>query len=354
MDVLRLLLLDANHHRVGTNEVLDASLVEARLFHPADAIRAGVVEAASSLDEHIQAHHQAESIRGAIVIDDALVDDDGSPSWKCFKGLSDEKPLLFEIPVMQDVAHHDNVRIRNGRIPEAARMEAEAVGEPIVGNVVFEDRRHLGEIEPDACDVRVSESDLCDEVALCRTDINGRFVFGPGKLLCDRDIGAATDTGHGTQKSTQASGIRVQGSEGIISALGAGFVLRFTRAEGGGEVAPVTVESIVGHFEDASHVGSLTLVEEEIGGGGVVVGAVAPLEEAESQKSIEEVSRRPGMESEAGAQLGQSLGMFGQFGEKFKFDSAEQDLGGPKAGAHLQDLVWPWFSHNNARSPLMC
>ena len=58
---------------------------------------------------------------------------------------------------------------------------------------------------------------------------------------------------------------------------------------------------MVGHLEDAADVGGLALVEEEIGGGGVVVGAVAALEEVEGDEGVEEVVRGAGMEAEAGA-----------------------------------------------------
>ena len=60
--VEELFLFDADDHGVGTDEVLDAGLAEAGFFHPADAVGAGVVEAAGSFDEHVEAHEKAEGI----------------------------------------------------------------------------------------------------------------------------------------------------------------------------------------------------------------------------------------------------------------------------------------------------
>ena len=55
-------LLDADDHRVGPDQVLDVALAEAGLLHPAAAVGAGVVEAAGRLDQHVEAHQQAERV----------------------------------------------------------------------------------------------------------------------------------------------------------------------------------------------------------------------------------------------------------------------------------------------------
>ena len=61
------------------------------------------------------------------------------------------------------------------------------------------------------------------------------------------------------------------------------------------------VEAVVGHLEDAADVGGLALVEEEIGGGRVVVDAVAALEEVEGDEGVEEVVCGARMQAKAGA-----------------------------------------------------
>src|SRR5580698_3903146 len=114
-------------------------------------------------------------------------------------------------------------------------MELDAGGETVVCNVIFEDGTDLGEIEADAGDVWVGESDLGDEIALRGTDVNGGLVVGPGELFCNSDIGTVADTGHGAKKSAQTCGIGVEGNEGIFTAA-TGLVLRFAGTERGGEV----------------------------------------------------------------------------------------------------------------------
>jgi hypothetical protein len=58
----RLVLLNADDHGIGTDQVFDAGLAESRLFHPSHAIGAGVVETARSLDQHVEAHQQAKGV----------------------------------------------------------------------------------------------------------------------------------------------------------------------------------------------------------------------------------------------------------------------------------------------------
>ena len=44
----------------------------------------------------------------------ALVDDECSAGGQGFVGLADEHLLLFEVPVVEDVAHHDDVGVGDG------------------------------------------------------------------------------------------------------------------------------------------------------------------------------------------------------------------------------------------------
>src|SRR5207249_195227 len=43
--------------------------------HPADAIGAGVIEPAIGLDQHVEAHQQAEDVLAALVVDHRVIDD---------------------------------------------------------------------------------------------------------------------------------------------------------------------------------------------------------------------------------------------------------------------------------------
>ena len=186
-------------------------------------------------------------------------------------------------------------------------MEFDAAGETVGGDVVLEDGADFREIEADAGDLRVGEGDLGDEIALCGADVDGGFVVGPGEFFGDGHVGSVADAGHGAEEVAEALGIGVEGFEGVFAA-GADLVLRFAGAEGGGEVAPEGVETVVGHLEYAADVRGFALVEEEIGGRGVVVGAVAALEEAEGDEGVEEVVCGARVKAEACAEFGRVSG----------------------------------------------
>ena len=223
--------------------------------------------------------------------------------------------------------------------------EADAAAEAIFGDVLLEDRADFGEVEADAGEVRIGERDLSDQVALRGADVDGGLVVSPRELLGDGHVGAVADAGHGFEEVAQSLRVRVERGE-ETGAAAADFVLRLAGAQGGGEVAPEGVQALVGHLQHAADVGRLALVEEEIGLGRVVVDAVAALEEPEGDERVEEVARGARMQAEAGGEFGERLGVFGEFGEDFHLDGAEQSLRGPEAEADLQNLVWPWFAHD--------
>ncbi len=340
-------LLDGDDHGVGAYEVLDAGGVEAGFVHPGDAVGGGVVEAARGFDEHVEAHEEAHGVLGAVVVDDGLVGDKGSAGGEGFVGFADEHFFGGEVPVVEDVAHHDDVGGGEGAVEEAAGMEADAAGEAVGGDVVLEDGADFGEVKADAGEVGVGESDLRDEVALGGADVDGGGVVLEGELAGDGHVGAVADAGHGFEEAAETVGIGVEGGEGAGFA-GAGLVLGLAGAEGGGEVGPGGIKALVGHLEDAADVGGLVFVEEEVGGGGVVVEAVAALEEVEGDEGVEEVVGGAGMEAEAGAELGERTRLPGELGEDLHFDGAEEGFGGPEAEAYLQDVVGKWLIHGGS------
>ena len=76
------------------------------------AVGAGVVEAAGRLDQHVEAHQQAEGVVAALVVDDRVVDDQRAAVGQRVMSLLEQHPLLVEIPVVEDVTHHEHVRLR--------------------------------------------------------------------------------------------------------------------------------------------------------------------------------------------------------------------------------------------------
>ena len=96
-----------------------AGEVKSELPASSRAVGSGVVEASWGLDEHVEAHHEAQGVLGTVVVDDGLGDDEGSTGGQSFVGLADEHLLRVEVPVVDDVAHHDDIGGEEG-VEEAA------------------------------------------------------------------------------------------------------------------------------------------------------------------------------------------------------------------------------------------
>jgi hypothetical protein len=89
------LLLDADDHRIGPVEMLDMGLAESHLAHPRSTICAREVEASLGLDQHVQAHQQAERILPALVVDDSLINDERPTVGQGRAGLGKQHPFLL-------------------------------------------------------------------------------------------------------------------------------------------------------------------------------------------------------------------------------------------------------------------
>jgi hypothetical protein len=90
---------DSDHHRVGTQQVLHAGFAEAGFLHPTHAIGAGVIETASGLDQHVQAHEQTEGVLGPVVVDDAVINDERASVWNRFSSTSGMAGCAGSFPV---------------------------------------------------------------------------------------------------------------------------------------------------------------------------------------------------------------------------------------------------------------
>jgi hypothetical protein len=124
------------------------------------------------------------------------------------------------------------------------------------------------------------------------------------------------------------------------NSLSRGFVLPFAGTQSRGESAPVGIETLVRHLEYASEIGRLVPVEEIIGRRRVGIPVVVALEEPESDKRVEKVTRGAVMETQTAGQRVELFGPFGQLGEDLHFNCAEQGLRGPECKAGLQNVFW--------------
>ena len=207
--------------------------------HPARAVSAGEVKAAGCLDQHVQAHQQAGRVAGAVIVDQAFIDQQRSARRQRFIGLRDEHALGFQIPVVQDVSHHDDVHVRQGVLEEAAGSEPDAFLQAVRLDIFLEDGAHLRQVVTDAAEVRIQPRDLHRGVALCRAHIGERGVIRPGELLPDGDGRSPAEARHRLQEFTQPRRVRVERFEHSRAAA-ADFVLRQARAQPFGEPSPRT------------------------------------------------------------------------------------------------------------------
>ena len=74
----QLSLLKPYNHAVRSGQLRDLRTFEPHLFHPLATICAGEVESTVSFNEHIEAHEQPEDVLLAAVVDERLMDDQGS------------------------------------------------------------------------------------------------------------------------------------------------------------------------------------------------------------------------------------------------------------------------------------
>src|SRR3954468_11195761 len=148
-------LLSPDDHRFAAGEVFHAGVDEAGLAHPLLAIGAGVVEAGRGLDQHVEAHEEALDIVAALVVDQALIDDEGAAGGQGFVGFPEEAELVVHTPVVEDVAHDEEVGRGQRLAEEIPLVEADAVLKAVFRDEVFEDRTDRAEVVPDAAEVGV-------------------------------------------------------------------------------------------------------------------------------------------------------------------------------------------------------
>ena len=186
--------------------------------------------------------------------------------------------------------------------------------------------------------MRIGEGDLRHQIALCRANVCTALVAIPRELLGDGHVRPATHPRHRPKELAQPCRISIQRRERVMSPA-LRFVLRFACAEGRGETAPEAIQTVIAHFQDATDVGGLGLVEEDIGLWCVAIDAVRALEKTESHERIQEVASRSRVQSQAALHGSEIARMLREVGEEFHFHGAEQCLGSPEGHAGLKDAI---------------
>src|SRR5947208_16459539 len=82
------------------------------------------------------------------------------------------------------------VRFREVVREEIAADELQPSFQTVLLDILLEDRRHLGEVEANACALRLSEGYLHSKGTLRGSDIGEASILAPSALPCDCHIGA--------------------------------------------------------------------------------------------------------------------------------------------------------------------
>jgi len=167
-------LLNADNHGVRADEVLNSGLAEAGVAHPALAVRAGVVESAGGLDQHIQAHHQTECVLRTVIVNDAFVDNECATLRDGFVGFGYEHFLGVQVPIVQNVTHDDHIGFGQRHLEEIAGLEVQPSCQAERLDVLLENRADLGEIKAHSEQMWVGHRNLRGRVALGSPHVDGR------------------------------------------------------------------------------------------------------------------------------------------------------------------------------------
>ena len=128
------------------------------LPHPADAVRARVVEPAPRLNQHVQAHQKPWRMHSPVVIDQALVDDK--------RAAHGSAACAFPIS-MRFVGRSQSCRINpmirtsacgRSSLKKSPGDETQLVGETVRGDIPGKDRFHRGQIKTAAAEMGVRKS----------------------------------------------------------------------------------------------------------------------------------------------------------------------------------------------------
>src|SRR5579862_809410 len=143
-----------------------------------------------------------------------------------------QQHLLFvQIPVVQYVAHGDDVYLGQGLHKEISALEAKTTIEPVLLHILLENRPDFREVKADSAQVLIREGYLHGQIALRGADISEGLVLLPGNLLRDRAVGAVADARHGGQERLQPGGVRIERLEWRLNAFILGLILLPARAQ---------------------------------------------------------------------------------------------------------------------------
>src|SRR5262249_7892527 len=142
--------LESDDRALQAIERLNPHRIESAVAHPAHALARGVFESAGSLDEHIETRKQGFCLVAARVIDEGVVDDQGTCWRQRAVRLLQQHKLGWQIPIVQDAPHDEHVGARQFILEKISGMKSQLLLHPVSAHEAREHRLDLGEIEATA------------------------------------------------------------------------------------------------------------------------------------------------------------------------------------------------------------
>ena len=148
---------------------------------------------------------KAEGVRGALVVDDGVVDDQRPALGQGVIGLAQQSLLLGEIPVVEDVSHDQDVRTRQGIGEEVARIEVQVEERP---RIMMRGQHYVGHGKNVLGDPRVALAWLANELRSLGITLRAGEVVTTGTCHAPLPI---------------ASGDRMDADFGVLGKVSVGF-----------------------------------------------------------------------------------------------------------------------------------
>src|SRR5258705_126426 len=104
-------LFVSNRRAARSSEVDELEAFESGLTAPFAEVRPAEVEGFAKLYQHVQRHKQAEDVFAPRIVNDILDSHESAARWQRVVGGANQAHLLLQIPVMEDHAHRNNVRL---------------------------------------------------------------------------------------------------------------------------------------------------------------------------------------------------------------------------------------------------
>jgi hypothetical protein len=164
----------------------DIKAVKSDFSAPPAEIRCGVVERVAELNEHVQRHEQSEDVLATSIVYEGFDCDKGAIRWQGVVGRAEETHLFFQIPVVKNHTHRDDVRLGQRVLKEIAGGGTDTVTQPGQVDMFASDRFHRRQVEGNALEMRMLLRGFDAKQASGAADVTKSIEIGKVKLGRER------------------------------------------------------------------------------------------------------------------------------------------------------------------------